>query len=259
MGDIAKCSIGRPDELYNEELLYQLFGVNAELLIDHAWGYEPCTIQDVKAYKPETNSVSSGQVLQCPYDFDKAKLVVKEMTDLMVLDLVDKRLVTDQIVLTIGYDIVNLTDPSRNRSYKGVVTTDRYGRKVPKHAHGTTNLKRQTSSTAIIMDAVMELYDRIVDKKLLVRRITITANKLVSEDLVQEKESYEQLQLFTDYKEVKREREKEEAALEKEKRIQHAMLDIKKKFGKNAILKGMNLEEGATAKDRNSQIGGHKA
>ena len=222
-------------------------------------GYEPCTIQDVKAYKPETNSVSSGQVLQCPYDFDKAKLVVKEMTDLMVLDLVDKRLVTDQIVLTVGYDIVNLTDPSRNRSYKGVVTTDRYGRKVPKHAHGTTNLKRQTSSTAIIMDAVMELYDRIVVKKLLVRRITITANKLVSEDLVQEKESYEQLQLFTDYEEVKREREKEEAALEKEKRIQHAMLDIKKKFGKNAILKGMNLEEGATAKDRNSQIGGHKA
>ena len=259
MGDIARCSIGKPDELYNEELLYQLFGVNAELLIDHAWGYEPCTIQDVKAYKPETNSVSSGQVLQCPYDFDKAKLVVKEMTDLMVLDLVDKRLVTDQIVLTIGYDIVNLTDPSRNRSYKGVVTTDRYGRKVPKHAHGTTNLKRQTSSTAIIMDAVMELYDRIVDKKLLVRRITITANKLVSEDLVQEKESYEQLQLFTDYEEVKRGREKEEAALEKEKRIQHAMLDIKKKFGKNAILKGMNLEEGATAKDRNSQIGGHKA
>mgnify|MGYP002704861856 FL=1 len=181
------------------------------------------------------------------------------MTDLMLLDLDDKRLVTDQIVLTIGYDIVNLTDPSRNRSYKGVVTTDRYGRKVPKHAHGTTNLKRQTSSTAIIMDAVMELYDRIVDKKLLVRRITITANKLVSEDLVQEKESYEQLQLFTDYEEVKRGREKEEAALEKEKRIQHAMLDIKKKFGKNAILKGMNLEEGATAKDRNSQIGGHKA
>lgn len=259
MGDIARCSIGKPDELYNEELLYQLFGVNAELLIDHAWGYEPCTIQDVKAYKPETNSVSSGQVLQCPYDFDKAKLVVKEMTDLMVLDLVDKRLVTDQIVLTIGYDIVNLTDPSRNRNYKGVVTTDRYGRKVPKHAHGTTNLKRQTSSTAIIMDAVMELYDRIVDKKLLVRRITITANKLVSEDLVQEKESYEQLQLFTDYEEVKRGREKEEAALEKEKRIQHTMLDIKKKFGKNAILKGMNLEEGATAKDRNSQIGGHKA
>ena len=259
MGDIARCSIGKENELYNEDMLYRLFGVNAELLIDHAWGYEPVTIADIKGYKPETNSVSSGQVLQCPYDFDKAKLVVKEMTDLMVLDLVDKRLVTDQIVLTIGYDIVNLTDPSRNRSYKGVVTTDRYGRKVPKHAHGTTNLKRQTSSTAIIMDAVMELYDRIVDKKLLVRRITITANKLVSEDLVQEKESYEQLQLFTDYEEVKREREEEEAALEKEKRIQHAMLDIKKKFGKNAILKGMNLEEGATAKDRNSQIGGHKA
>lgn len=252
MGDIARCSIGKADEIYKEELLYRLFGVNAELLIDHAWGYEPCTIQDIKEYKPETNSVSSGQVLQCPYDFDKTRLVVKEMTDLMVLDLVDKRLVTDQIVLTIGYDIENLTDPKRNRNYKGVVTTDRYGRKVPKHAHGTINLQRKTSSTSMIMDAVMELYDRITDKNLLVRRITITANKLVSEDSIEEGASYEQLQLFTDYEAL-------ENSLEKEKRIQHAMLDIKKKFGKNAILKGMNLEEGATAKDRNSQIGGHKA
>ena len=259
MGDVARCSVGRPNEYYNEALLYRLFGINAELLIDHAWGWEPTTIAQIKAYKPEKNSVGSGQVLQCAYTVEKAKLIVKEMTDLLVLDLVDKGLVTDQMVLTIGYDIDNLTDPAIRNKFHGEVTTDRYGRKVPKHAHGTTNLKRQTSSTAIIMDAVMELYDRIVDKKLLVRRITITANKLVSEDLVQEKESYEQLQLFTDYEEVKRGREKEEAALEKEKRIQHAMLDIKKKFGKNAILKGMNLEEGATAKDRNSQIGGHKA
>ena len=259
MGDVARCSIGKPTDAYNEDLLYKLFGINAELLIDHAWGYEPCPMKLMKAYKPETNSVSSGQVLHCPCDFEQTKLIVKEMADLMVLDMVDKGLVTDQIVLTIGYDIENLTDPNRRRKYRGPVVTDHYGRQIPKHAHGTTNLKRQTSSTAIIMDAVMELYDRIVDKKLLIRRITITANKLVSEDLVQQKESYEQLQLFTDYEEVKREREKEEAALEKEKRIQHAMLDIKKKFGKNAILKGMNLEEGATAKDRNSQIGGHKA
>ena len=258
MGDIARCSIGKPDELYNEELLYQLFGVNAELLIDHAWGYEPCTIQDVKAYKPETNSVSSGQVLQCPYDFDKAKLVVKEMTDLMVLDLVDKRLVTDQIVLTIGYDIVNLTDPSRNRSYKGVVTTDRYGRKVPKHAHGTTNLKRQTSSTAIIMDAVMELYDRIVDKTLLARRLTLCANHLLDESSVPE-DLPEQIDLFTDYSAKEKQKKEADAAHARERKLQETMLGIKKRFGKNAILKGLNLEDGATAKERNNQIGGHKA
>lgn len=193
MGDVARCSIGKPNEFHNEELLYKMFGINAELLIDHAWGYEPCTMEQVKAYKPETNSVCSGQVLHCPYDFDKAKLVVKEMTDLMTLDLVDKRLVTDQIVLTVGYDIENLTDPDRYRKYKGSVTIDRYGRKVPKHAHGTTNLKRQTSSTMLITDAVMELYDRIVDKNLLIRRINITANKLVDESFSKEEETYEQI------------------------------------------------------------------
>ena len=259
MGDIARCSIGKSNELYNEELLYKLFGINAELLIDHAWGYEPCTMEQVKAYKPETNSVCSGQVLHCPYDFDKAKLVVKEMTDLMVLDLVDKELVTDQIVLTIGYDIENLTDPDRSRKYKGDVTIDRYGRRVPKHAHGTTNLKRQTSSTMLITDAVMELYDRIVDENLLIRRINITANRLVDENSAKKEEKYEQLDLFTDYKAKEQEQVKEEAALEREKRMQQTMLTIKKKFGKNAILKGMNLQEGATAKDRNEQIGGHKA
>ncbi len=259
MGDVARCSIGKPNELYNEELLYKLFGVNAELLIDHAWGYEPCTMELVKEYKPETNSISSGQVLHCPYDYDKTRLIVKEMTDQMVLDLVDKGLVTDQIVLTVGYDIENLTDPNRSRNYKGAVTIDRYGRRVPKHAHGTTNLKRQTSSTKIITEAVMELYERIVDKNLLVRRINITANKLVDEESVGKKETYEQLDLFTDYKAKEEEQAKEEEALERERRMQKAMLDIKKKFGKNAILKGMNLEEGATAKDRNEQIGGHKA
>ena len=259
MGDIARCSIGKENELYNEDLLYKLFGVNAELLIDHAWGYEPCTMEMVKAYKPETNSVCSGQVLHCPYDFEKAKLVVKEMTDQMVLDLVDKKLVTDQIVLTVGYDIENLNNADRKKQYHGEVTIDRYGRRIPKHAHGTTNLKRQTSSTKMIMDAVIKLYDRIVDRNLLIRRINITANRLVDESSVKKEEVYEQLDLFTDYVAQRKKQEEEEAALNREKRMQEAMLSIKKKFGKNAVLKGMNLQEGATARDRNEQIGGHKA
>ena len=259
MGDIARCSIGKPTDYYNEELLYKLFGINAELLIDHAWGYEPCTMEDVKTYKPETNSISSGQVLHCPYEFDKARLVVKEMTDLMVLDLVDKGLVTNQIVLTIGYDIENITDKNRSQSYKGTVTTNYYGKKVPKPAHGTTNLPKQTSSTTLIINAVMELYDKIVNKKLLIRRINIVANKLVDEHSVKNANKYEQLDLFTDYEILKKQREKENAESEREKRMQNTILDIKKKFGKNAILKGMNLQEGATAKDRNNQIGGHKA
>ena len=199
MGDIARCSIGKPNELHNEELLYKLFGINAELLIDHAWGYEPCTMEYIKAYKPETSCITSGQVLHCPYDFEKARLVVKEMTDLMVLELVDKRLVTDQIVLTVGYDIENLTDSNWSRKYKGEVTVDRYGRKIPKHAHGTTNLKKQTSSTRLITEAVLKLYAQIVDKNLLIRRINITANKLVDESTVSEKVEFEQLDLFTDY------------------------------------------------------------
>mgnify|MGYP000194927054 FL=1 len=259
MGDIARCSIGKTNEFYNEELLYKLFGINAELLIDHAWGYEPCTMQDIKAYKPETNSVSSGQVLHCAYEFDKAKLVVKEMVDLMVLDLVEKGLVTDQIVLTIGYDIENLTDADRRRQYYGEITVDRYGRKVPKHAHGTANLKWQKSSTHLITDAVMQLYDKIVHPKLLIKRITVTANHLVEESRAEQTPKYEQLDLFTDYSVQQEQQAAENADLEREKRMQKAMIDIKKKFGKNAILKGMNLEEGATAKDRNEQIGGHKA
>jgi len=259
MGDIARCSIGKPNELYNEELLYKLFGINAELLIDHAWGYESCTMEQVKAYKPETNSVSSGQVLHCPYDYDKAKLIVKEMTDQMVLDLVDKGLVTDQLVLTIGYDIENLSNPNLKNQYKSEITIDRYGRKVPKHAHGTANLKKKTSSTRLITNAVMDLYDRIVDEHLLVRRITITANKLVDEKSVKQENEYQQLDLFTDYEAQRKKQAEEEEKLERERRMQEAMLSIKKKFGKNAVLKGMNLEEGATAKDRNEQIGGHKA
>ena len=259
MGDIARCSVGSDRDYHNEELLYQMFGVNAELLIDHAWGWEPATIAQIKAYKPETNSVSSGQVLHCPYDAEKGKLNVREMTDLLVLDLVEKKLVTDQMVLTIGYDIDNLTNPEIRKNYKGQIVTDHYGRKVPKHANGSANLKRQTSSTRIITDAVMELYDRIVDPGLLIRRVTIAANHLVDETQAAAKEQFEQLDLFTDYAALERERKEEEERLSRERKLQEAMLSIKKKFGKNAILKGMNLQEGATAMERNHQIGGHKA
>lgn len=259
MGDVARCSLGGPSEYFNEELLYRLFGVNAELLIDHAWGWEPCTIADVKAYRPEKNSIGSGQVLQCPYSFEKGKLIVREMTDLLVLDLVDKGLVTDQMVLTIGYDIENLSDPEIRKYYKGPVTTDHYGRKIPRHAHGTINLGRRTSSARQIMDAVTQLYERIVDEKLLVRRVTVTANHVVREQEAAEEEVFEQLDLFTDYGALQKQREEEDAMLAREKKIQKAMLDIKKKYGKNAILKGMNLEEGAMTVERNRQIGGHKA
>lgn len=252
MGDVARYS------LIDEGFLYKLFGINAELLIDHAWGWEPCTIADVKSYKPSTNSLSSGQVLHEPYYFDKAKLVTREMAELLVLDLVEKSLVTNQIVLTIGYDIENLTNEAIRNTYKGEIITDHYGRQVPKYAHGTANLTRQTSSAKLIVDATMELFDKIVNKGLLVRRITIAACKLERECDIQEKLP-EQLDLFTDYENLEKKRQQEEEILEKEKRMQQAVLDIKKKYGKNAILKGMNLEEGATAKDRNSQIGGHKA
>lgn len=259
MGDIARCSIGDPRGYYNEDLLYKMFGINAELLIDHAWGYEPCTIADVKAYKPENNSVGSGQVLTCPYEWEKARLVVREMADNLALDLVSKKLVSDQVILTVGYDIENLTKPELREQYKGEVTIDMYGRRIPKHAHGTINLVKKTSSTKLIMEAVMDLYDRIVDKKLLIRRLNLVAGKVVEESSVVEEEVYEQLDLFTDYAALKEQQEAEKKALDRERKMQQAMLDIKKKFGKNAILKGMNLEEGATTKERNQQIGGHKA
>ena len=253
MGDVARCS------MHNEDLLYKLFGVNAELLIDHAWGWEPCTIADIKAFKPSTNSVSSGQVLHCPYTADKAKLVLREMADLLVLDLVDKHLVTDQIVVTVGYDIENLTDAERRKAYTGEVVTDHYGRKIPKHAHGTANLGKYTSSTKRILQATDQLYDSIVDSNLLIRRLNITACRVLTESGAPVPELTEQLDLFSDYDAQARKFQEEEADTQREKRRQQALLTIKKKYGKNAILKGMNLEEGATAKDRNAQIGGHKA
>lgn len=259
MGDVARCSVGKPNEYYKEDLLYRLFGINAELLIDHAWGWEPTTIAQIKAYKPEKNSVGSGQVLQCAYTAEKAKLIVKEMTDLLVLDLVDKGLVTDQMVLTVGYDIDNLTDPVIRKKFHGEVTSDRYGRKVPKHAHGTANLPEYTSSTRVIMKAVEDLYDRIINPDLLVRRIYVVASRVIPEEEAKEKEVFEQMDLFTDYEALKKEKEQEQNELQKEKRIQHAILDLQKKFGKNAVLKGMNLEEGAMTRERNRQIGGHKA
>jgi DNA polymerase V len=259
MGDIARCSLGDEYDYHNEDLLYKLFGINAQLLIDHAWGWEPCTLSDVKAYKPVSKSTGAGQVLHLPYPNDKARIIIQEMTDLLVLDLVDKGLVTDQMVLTVGYDISNLTDPEIRKSYDGEVKTDYYGRQVPKHARGTVNLKRMTSSTKLIMEAVMGLFDEIVNPILLVRRVNIVANHIMDEKAVKKQVTYEQLDLFTDY-EMKKTNEKEEArTLEKEKNLQHTMLNIKKKYGKNAILKGTSLQEGATTKERNKQIGGHKA
>ncbi len=254
MGDIARCSLGKPGEFYSEDLLYKLFGVNAELLIDHAWGYEPCTMADIKAYKPTTNSMSSGQVLTEPYPADKARIVIREMADQIALELVEKGLVTDQLTVTVGYDVENLLDENRRKSYHGPVVTDYYGRQVPKHAHGTANLPRLTASARMITEAVVALFDRIVDGSLLVRRMNVSVNKLVAENSCLEYNGSEQLDLF-----AKTDPKQEEEALQREMRRQRAVLDIRKKFGKNAILKGNSLQEGATAQTRNGQIGGHKA
>ena len=263
MGDVARCSVGAPGDFYNEDLLYRLFGVNAELLIDHAWGFESATIADIKAYKPQNRSLSSGQVLSEPYAYEQTRLVVKEMTDLLVLDLVAKQVVTDQMVLTIGYDVENLLDNDRKKAYKGEVVTDYYGRAVPKHAHGTANLGEHTSSTTVIMKAVMELFDRIADPNLLARRITIAACNIISErakeHMVKKAEEYVQMDLFTDYARIEQENARKARERAREKSLQEAVLSIKNKYGKNAILKGMNLEEGATARERNAQVGGHKA
>ena len=257
MGDIARCSLGERGKFYSEELLYDLFGVNAELLIDHAWGYEPCTMDQIKSYRPQTNSLSSGQVLHQPYTYEKAELIVKEMADLMILDLVDKALLTDQIVLTVGYDIENLTDPERRRNYHGPVVPAPYGRKVPKHGHGTETFPEHTASEKHIMEAIVHLYRRIADPNLLVRRITLAACRLIPEQ--EKKQQYLQLDIFTDPVEEQHRQEAEAQRLDKEKRKQKALLGIRKRFGKNAVMKGMNLEEGATTKDRNEQVGGHKA
>lgn len=250
MGDVARCSVGRESDYYNEDLLYKLFGVNAELLIDHAWGWEPTEISDIKSYRPESSSLSSGQVLQEPYEFSKARLVLKEMADLLSLELVSKRIVTDQIVLTVGYDIESL-----NKSYSGAVETDRYGRKIPKTAHSSENIGRYTSSSKLICETAMNLFDRIVDKNLLVRRMYIVANHIITEKDAEKESEYVQLDLFSDTKK----QEAEENELKKEKDMQRAILKIKSKYGKNSIIKGMNLKEGATALERNRQIGGHKA
>ena len=258
MGDVARCSIGKETDYYKEDLLYKLFGVNAELLIDHAWGYEPCTIEQIKAYRPQTNSLGSGQVLQCPYPVQKARVVVQEMTDQLVLDLVEHGLLTDQIVLTVGYDIENLMDQTRARRYHGEVTIDRYGRKIPKHAHGTANLGTYTSSTVMIVEKTLELYDQMINPDLLIRRINVTACHVLTEQEAQKEQPYEQLNLF-DFAEETEEQKARKRALQKEKQMQKAMLSIKQRYGKNAILKGTNWKEGATMRQRNGQIGGHKA
>lgn len=253
MGKLARLS------LQNEELLYRLFGVNAELLIDHAWGWEPCTIAEVKAYRPETNSFSSGQVLQSAYDWKKARVVVREMADAAALDLVEKHRVAGGLVLTVGYDAESLSDPDIRRKYRGEVGTDYYGRRVPKHAHGTANFESPTSSSKRITEAVLALYDRIVHPDLLVRRLHLTTRHVVDEDSAAEAAVPRQLDLFTDPALLERQREEERAALDKERRMQEAQLAIKHRFGRNAILKGVDFEEGATARERNNQIGGHKA
>ena len=258
MGDVARCSIGKPSEYYNEDLLYRLFGVNAELLIDHAWGWEPCTMEQIKAYRPKDNSLSNGQVLTEPYPFDRARIVAWEMTDALVLELVEKKLVADQIVLTVGYDIENLTDETRRKAYHGEIHVDHYGRMVPKAAHGSINLSRHTSSSRQFLSAAMELFDRIVDPTLLIRRMYVVANHVIREKDAREQDAFVQMDLFADYGigQADADSAKED---EREAKMQEAMLTIKKKYGKNAILKGANLQKGATAMERNRQIGGHKA
>lgn len=246
MGDIARCSLN------NEDLLYKLFGVNAEILIDHAWGVEPCTIKDIKSYKPQRNSISTGQVLHCPYDYKKTKLIVKEMADSIALDLVSKNLVTDQLILVIDYDGKNIS-----HSYQGETTKDYYGRTVPKHANGTINLTHKTSSSKYITEEIIKLYDRIINKNLLTKRITIVANNLTNINELDKTHKIEQFDLFTDYKKIEEEQLKIKKQEQEENKLQHTLLNIKNKYGKNAILRGMNLEEGSTAIERNSQIGGH--
>ncbi|MBQ4427883.1 MAG: DNA methylase [Oscillospiraceae bacterium] len=259
MGDVARCSEGPPNSLYNEDFLYKLFGVNAELLIDHAWGWEPTEIADCKAYTPETKSLSQGQVLSRPYTAEEGRIIVREMADQLSMDLVRKGLFTDQVVLDVAYDIENLKDPKRAANYKGPIEADYYGREAPKGVHGSQNLGRHTSSTTRIMDAVAAIYDRIVDKNLLVRRFNVAVTHLLQQEEIKRDDTPEQLDLFTDYEDLERQRQAEEAELERERRMQHALLTIRDRFGKNAIVKGLNMQEGATAMERNKQVGGHRA
>ena len=253
MGDVARCSID------NEDMLYRLFGVNAELLIDHAWGWEPCDIRAIKAYRPAANSLNAGQVLSCPYDQDKARIVLREMAEGLAMELLEKGLVTDQLTLTVGYDAANLTDPEIARVYCGETAADHYGKKVPKHAHGTENLECHTNSDRLIMEGMVRLFNRITDKCLLIRRMYVAANHVVPEDEIPAECPFEQLDLFVDEENERRRREKESAAQERERRRQETMLHIKNKYGKNAIFRGTSLEDGATGRERNAQIGGHRA
>lgn len=256
MGDVARAATTP----YGRQQLKKLFGINAKLLVDHAFGYEPCTLKEANEYTPNNKSKGNSQVLHCAYDYEKTKLIVREMTEALVLDLVENHFVTNQIVLTIDYDIENLTNEEIRRNYKGKITTDRYGRQVPEHSHGTENVEKHTSSTMILTNAALKLLDRIVENKdLLVRKVSISANNLLEENSVEEKPQYEQLELFTDYEALNEQREKEQRQLEKERKIQEATIELRKRYGKNAILKGTNLQEGATARERNAQIGGHKA
>ena len=248
MGDIARCSIN------NGALLYKLFGVNAEILIDHAWGWEPVTLKDIKNYKPSSNSISTSQVLHEPYNYSKTKLIVEEMIELLSLDLVKKRLVTKQLVLTIGYDTLNIND-----HYIGDVTTDRYGRIIPKHATGRICLDHYTSSTDILMKNIINLYNRIVDKELLIRRINITANGVLNENITNNEIMHQQFDIFTDTEKLEKELKLKKEKENKERSLQRTMINLKDKYGKNTILKGMNLLEGGTTIDRNKQVGGHKA
>ena len=256
MGDVARCSLGKPGMRHSEELLYRLFGVNAELLIDHAWGWEPCTMADIKAYRPCSSSLGAGQVLHCPYDCDKARLIVQEMMEQLALDLLDKGLVTDQVVLTIGYE--HLTGEEL-KTFRGALSADHYGRLIPKHASGSVNLPFPTSSARIMVSAALELYDRIVDPQLFIRRVNVVASHTSREQAAPVWPAAEQLDLFTDHEAEMQRRQAEERLLKQERRCQKAVLEIRRRFGKNAILRGMNLQDGATAMDRNRQIGGHKA
>lgn len=252
MGDVARCSVE------NEELLYKIFGVNAELLIDHSWGWECATIKSVKECKPENRSLCSGQVLHCPYDYDQTKLIIKEMADEITLDMVEKHFVTDMLVLTIEYDIENLKNAEYSKFYNGEIKEDRYGRRVPKPAHGTFRLENKTFSTRIISNGFVQLFDRIINKNLLVRKIYLTVGNLTDENELKKVEKYEQVNLFTNYGELAKKEEEERIKLEKEHKIQSAIIGIKNKYGKNAIIKGMDLEESATTIQRNGQIGGHQ-
>ena len=259
MGDIAKCSLGKKNEYYSENLLYDLFGVNAELLIDHAWGWEPCTIADIKAYKSDNNSFSSGQVLSRPYSYDEAEIIVREMTDDLALSLVAKNMVCDQAVLSIHYDNAVLNDPLFSEKYNGSLKTDHYGRLAPKPAHGSENIGRFTSSSRLLSDTMIRLYERIVNKTLQIRHIYVIFNHVYPKDSVPESVQIIQPDLFTDYEAEKKQEDVISEKLERETRLQQSILELQNRFGKNAVLKGMNLQDNATQKDRNQQIGGHKS